>query len=49
MTIEELSLALTEHADDLQLYANGISEDAEAELAATEDAILVLIYALYQK
>ena len=49
MTIEELTLALTEHADDLQLYANGISEDAEAELAATEDAILVLIYALYQK
>ncbi len=49
MTIEELARALTEHADDLQLYANGIAEDAEAELAATEDSILVLVYELYQK
>lgn len=47
--IKKLMLALTAHADDLQLYANGIAEDAEAELSATEDAIYSLIGALYER
>ena len=49
MSIKELSFALTQHADDLQLYANGISMDAYAEFEQTEDAIMELLYLLYQK
>lgn len=41
--LKRLMLVLTQHADDLQLYANGIAEDAMGELAATEEAIYKLI------
>ena len=47
--IKKIMLKLTAHADDLELYANGIAEDAAGELAATESAIYALIYALYQR
>jgi SPP1 gp7 family putative phage head morphogenesis protein len=52
MEIKKLKLALTAYGDDLQLYANGISEDALTELAQTEEKILALVaelYALYRK
>lgn len=45
--LKRLMLALTQHADDLQLYANGIAEDALDELDATEEAIYRLIDAIY--
>lgn len=48
-TVKRLMLALTAHTDDLQLFANGIAEDAENELAATEDAVYALIDALYKR
>lgn len=49
MSLKELSFALTQHEDDLQLFANGISMDAYAEFEQTEDAIMELLYLLYQK
>ena len=49
MTIPELAFALTQHADDLQMFANGVSMDAYGDFEQTEDAIMELIYQLYQK
>lgn len=41
--------ALTQHCDDLQIYANGIAEDATREFADSEAAIMEIIYLLYAK
>ena len=49
MTIDELSLAITQHADDLQFFANGVSMDALDEFEKTVDAIMELIYLLYEE
>lgn len=48
MEIKELAFALTQHADDLQMFANGVSMDALDDFLQTEDAIMELIYKLYQ-
>ena len=48
-TIEELAFALTQHADDLQIFINGVSIDAMGDFEQTEDAIKELIYKLYEK
>ena len=42
--IKKLAFALTQHDDDLQLYANGESLDALPEFEQTEDAIMELLY-----
>ena len=47
LEIEKLAFALTQHDDDLQLYANGESMDALPEFEQTEDAIMELLYQLY--
>ena len=47
--INDLAFALTQHDDDLQLYANGESLDALPEFEQTEDAIMELLYLLYAK
>ena len=49
MSIRELAFALTQHADDLQLFANGISEDAADDFFQTEAAIMEIIYELYAR
>ena len=49
MSIRELAFALTQHADDLQLFANGVSEDAADDFAQTEAAIMEIIYELYSR
>ena len=49
MDIKTIERELTRHADDLQLYANGIAEDALGELDATADRIYALIAQLYVK
>ena len=49
MSIRELAFALTQHADDLQLFANGVSEDAADDFAQTEAAIMEIIYELYAR
>ena len=46
-TIEELAFILTQHADDLQLFANGLAEDAVDDFSQTEAAILELIVEMY--
>lgn len=48
-TIKELAFALTQHADDLQLFINGVSMDAMGDFEQTEDAIKELIYKLYER
>lgn len=48
-TIKELAFALTQHADDLQMFINGVSIDAMGEFEQTEDAIKELIYKLYER
>jgi SPP1 gp7 family putative phage head morphogenesis protein len=47
LEIKKLAFALTQHDDDLQLYANGESMDALPEFEQTEDAIMELLYQLY--
>lgn len=49
MEIEKLKLALMQYGDDLQLYANGIAEDALAELEQTEAKIFEIAVKLYDK
>lgn len=49
MEIEKLKLALMQYGDDLQLYGNGIAEDALAELEQTEQKILALASELFEK
>ena len=49
MSMRELAFALTQHADDLQLFANGISEDAADDFYQTEAAIMEIIYELYSR
>jgi SPP1 gp7 family putative phage head morphogenesis protein len=46
---KKLSTALTQHCDDLQIYANGVAEDAVSEFADSETAIMEIIYLLYAK
>lgn len=48
-TIKELAFALTQHADDLQMFINGVSIDAMGTFEQTEDAIKELIYKLYER
>lgn len=48
-TIRKLRLALTAHADDLQLYANGLNADAETEFELTAARIFALIYRLQKE
>ena len=47
--IRQIAFAITQHEDDLQLYANGLAEDAIGEFDKTVDAIMELIYKLYEK
>lgn len=49
MEIEQLKLALMQYGDDLQLYGNGIAEDALGELEQTEEKILALAAKLFAK
>lgn len=49
MEIEKLKLALMQYGDDLQLYGNGIAEDALGELEQTEQKILALAAELFAK
>lgn len=49
MEIEKLKLALMQYGDDLQLYGNGIAEDALGELEQTEQKILALASELFEK
>ncbi len=49
MSIRELAFALTQHADDLQIFANGVSEDAADDFAQTEASIMEIIYELYSR
>lgn len=49
MSIRELAFALTQHADDLQFFANGVSEDAADDFAQTEASIMEIIYELYSR
>lgn len=46
-SISELAFAIARHCDDLQIYANGVAEDAVSGFAATEAAIMELVYELY--
>ena len=48
-TIKELAFALTQHADDLQMFINGVSIDAMGSFEQTEDVIKELIYKLYER
>lgn len=49
MEIKKLKMALAAYGDDLQLYSNGIAEDALAELAQTEEKIELLVKELFEK
>lgn len=49
MEIKELAFALTRHADDLQMFANGVSADAIGEFEQTASAIMELVYRIYAK
>lgn len=47
--IRQIAFAIAQHEDDLQLYANGLEEDAIGKFDKTVDAIMELIYQLYEK
>lgn len=49
LSIEELAFALTQHADDLQMFANGVAMEAYGSFEQTESAIMELIYQLYER
>ena len=47
--IRQIAFAIAQHEDDLQLYANGLEEDAIGEFDKTVDSIMELLFQLYEK